>query len=402
MAKMSITKEQLETLYVKQGLTIRQCTEALGLPTHGAIQWAMKKFGIKARPQLQTDKFHGGGKPPEQCSGWKGGKQVVRCDACGKELQRFPSLIGKHNFCNKACKANWMRQDLIGQKFGMLTVIRKAGRDKHNHILWECLCDCGNTKNINTSNLSIVQSCGCAQFPKGEKNHNWKGGKFEVPCDYCGKKIMVYPSKVTSYEKHFCDATCYGKYITAFELRKGGNSPKYIKRIETECAYCGKPLEITVHKAKLYENHFCKGTDCQAKWNSEYRRGKANGNYRGVTPEMRKIRSRISAAMHKAIKHNKAGRHWEELVDYNLEQLTNRLKSTLPHGYSWKDDFVNGNGILHIDHKIPMSAFNFNSPEHIDFKRCFALDNLQLLPAIENEKKNAKLEKPFQPCLAFG
>ena len=105
--------------------------------------------------------------------------------------------------------------------------------------------------------------------------------------------------------------------------------------------------------------------------------------------------------MRKAIKQKKAGRHWEDLVDYSLEDLIKRLKSTLPEGYSWEDDFVKGNNILHIDHVIPMSAFNFDSPIHMDFKKCFALNNLQLLPAIENMQKSARLNEPFQQSLAF-
>ncbi|GAI73524.1 unnamed protein product, partial [marine sediment metagenome] len=43
----------------------------------------------------------------------------------------------------------------------------------------------------------------------------------------------------------------------------------------------------------------------------------------------------------------------------------------------WKD-YLNRD--LHIDHIIPKSAFNFTKPEHTDFKRCWALDNLRLLP----------------------
>ena len=32
--------------------------------------------------------------------------------------------------------------DLTGQRFGKLVVIRDVGR-KNGHVLWECLCDCG-------------------------------------------------------------------------------------------------------------------------------------------------------------------------------------------------------------------------------------------------------------------
>ena len=72
---------------------------------------------------------------------------------------------------------------------------------------------------------------------------------------------------------------------------------------------------------------------------------------------------------------------------------------TLPVGHTWTD-FLEGD--FHIDHIIPCAAFNFQSPEDPDFKRCWALSNLQLLPAEENLKKGAKLLQPFQPSLALA
>lgn len=98
----------------------------------------------------------------------------------------------------------------------------------------------------------------------------------------------------------------------------------------------------------------------------------------------------------KALKGNKAGRSWEFLTGYTLAELIERLNETMPVGYAWKD-YLNGD--LHIDHIIPISAFNFNCPEHIDFKRCWALENLRLLPAKENMIKHNKLDRPFQPAL---
>jgi 5-methylcytosine-specific restriction endonuclease McrA len=53
----------------------------------------------------------------------------------------------------------------------------------------------------------------------------------------------------------------------------------------------------------------------------------------------------------------------------------------------------------HIDHRIPISAFNFKAPTDIDFKKCWALSNLQPLWSHENQKKYNKLLKPFQPSL---
>lgn len=107
-----------------------------------------------------------------------------------------------------------------------------------------------------------------------------------------------------------------------------------------------------------------------------------------------KIRSAISLSL----KGNKTNKSWEILVDYKLKDLINHLNKTMPYGYCW-NDYLNAK--LHIDHIIPISVFNFTKPEHTDFKRCWSLSNLRLLPARENLIKNAKLTRPFQPALAL-
>lgn len=69
-------------------------------------------------------------------------------------------------------------QDLIGQKFGKLTVVARAENNKQNKAMWICKCDCGNMKKKPVSSYEIksgkVRSCGCLY--KGQKNgikHGW-------------------------------------------------------------------------------------------------------------------------------------------------------------------------------------------------------------------------------------
>jgi len=126
------------------------------------------------------------------------------------------------------------------------------------------------------------------------------------------------------------------------------------------------------------------------KYRRKYEKDKYNNNLKY------NLHSKISVSIRLSLKGNKAGRAWESLLDYNLYELERYLKSTMPRGYIWKDYLK---GRLHIDHKIPISVFNFTKPEHIDFKRCWALKNLRLLPAKENRVKRNKLMKPFQPSL---
>jgi len=53
--------------------------------------------------------------------------------------------------------------NLVGERFGMLTVVKRDGRNSSNHVTWECVCDCGETSIATGNNLSSghSKSCGC-------------------------------------------------------------------------------------------------------------------------------------------------------------------------------------------------------------------------------------------------
>jgi len=53
--------------------------------------------------------------------------------------------------------------NLTGCRFGRLTVISEAERNKKNKKMWTCKCDCGNEKIILQQSLSsgLTKSCGC-------------------------------------------------------------------------------------------------------------------------------------------------------------------------------------------------------------------------------------------------
>ncbi len=95
---------------------------------------------------------------------------------------------------------------------------------------------------------------------------------------------------------------------------------------------------------------------------------------------------RISSGMWRSLNGSKNGHHWETLVSYTLEDLMTHLEKLFKPGMTFKN-----RGAWHIDHKIPVSAFNFTKPEDTDFKKCWALSNLQPLWAEENLKKSSKI-----------
>ena len=114
------------------------------------------------------------------------------------------------------------------------------------------------------------------------------------------------------------------------------------------------------------------------------------------TPQGR-LRQAIGDVMRYSLRGgSKAGKKWESLVGYTVTQLKRHLEKLFLPGMTWDNYGLRG---WHVDHKIPITAFNFNTPEDIDFKRCWALSNLQPLWARDNLSKQNKLIKPFQPSL---
>lgn len=54
-------------------------------------------------------------------------------------------------------------KDITGQRFGRLTVLRRAKPNKWGQPRWTCLCDCGRQHAVYTGHLNSgdVSSCGC-------------------------------------------------------------------------------------------------------------------------------------------------------------------------------------------------------------------------------------------------
>ena len=70
---------------------------------------------------------------------------------------------------------------------------------------------------------------------------------------------------------------------------------------------------------------------------------------------------------------------------YSPEELRKRILSKLKKGMT-----VDNYPTWHIDHVVPACRFRFTSYSDADFKRCFALENLQPLWARENLNKGRR------------
>jgi hypothetical protein len=82
---------------------------------------------------------------------------------------------------------------------------------------------------------------------------------------------------------------------------------------------------------------------------------------------------------------SKGGQSAFDLLGYSLEQIMAHLEKQFQPGMTWEN---NGRGktCWHIDHIIPVSVHNYSTPHDIDFKKCWALNNLRPLWEPENRR----------------
>lgn len=111
-----------------------------------------------------------------------GGYRVWHCICdCGneKDVASAHLLRGVVQSCGCFQKENRIIQgkknikDLTNQKFGRLTALYPLeDRNTQGHVIWHCICECGNECNIRGSHLTdnSTQSCGCITTSIGETN----------------------------------------------------------------------------------------------------------------------------------------------------------------------------------------------------------------------------------------
>jgi hypothetical protein len=147
-----------------------------------------------------------------------------------------------------------------------------------------------------------------------------------------------------------------------------------------------------------------------AKAFSQTEKGKAIGQRYGQSEKGKALRERnylkrcqkqgeklnraVRAGVNSSLKGTKNGRKWQELVGYSLQELVEHIERLWLPGMNW-DNY----GIWHLDHKVPLAAFSFDSPEDPMFRVCWGLANLQPMWGIDNMRKHTKILEPFQPEL---
>lgn len=111
--------------------------------------------------------------------------------------------------------------DLTGKKFGRLTLLKRAGHNRHKHILWLCRCDCGKEKTILGINLRLrnTKSCGCLRGESAASRRRLSPG------------VASMRGVIGRYKRQGLE----------FELTE----EQFFKLTQKDCHYCGsKPSNI--------------------------------------------------------------------------------------------------------------------------------------------------------------
>ena len=119
--------------------------------------------------------------------------------------------------------------ELVGNKFGLLTILASKYCDDRASTYVYCQCECGNEVNILRSSLlsGLTRSCGCLQREKCSTNDlDIVGKKFN--------KLTVISFAFTQNHRKFYNCLCdCGNTTTArpYDLRSGHKKT---------CGRCGK------------------------------------------------------------------------------------------------------------------------------------------------------------------
>lgn len=170
------------------------------------------------------------------------------------------------------------KTDLVGRRFGRLTVIAYHHSDKHWKTHWLCKCDCGNTKIVGRDELikGDTKSCGCWQKELTSKKNTiditgQKFGKLTViERAYSGKNRQVYWR---------CKCDCGNEaIISGVQLRSGrtrscGCICKTIKGLSRTRLYklwLGMKARCYKPKTHQYKNYGGRGIQVCEEWKHSF------------------------------------------------------------------------------------------------------------------------------------
>ena len=137
--------------------------------------------------------------------------------------------------------------NLVGQRFGKLTVIEEYGRTQAQTVLWKCICDCGNETIVRGTCLrnGHTTSCGCNKS-KATIERNYKHGESNTRLYNIWRKMLrrVNDPRVVNYKYYggrgikVCDEWYDYVNFSKWAKENGYNNNLSIERMNVNDNYC--------------------------------------------------------------------------------------------------------------------------------------------------------------------
>jgi hypothetical protein len=235
--------------------------------------------------------------------------------------------------------------------------------------------------------------------------------KFDIKfkrCNNCGQTKSVtsfsMKSKDTQYLSSFCKLCKAKKRKESLE----NNPMKKQQSIEDNRKYYWENKDkIQKHHKIYFKNNYDRiqeywklNNDKRKKHEKTYRaknkervqrRMNARRRERRLEDPKFRLNGAFAARIYSSLKFLKRGQHWEKIVGYTLDDLVKHLESKFDDKMSWN----NYGSYWHVDHKVPIAAFDYTSYEDEAFKRCWSLENLQPLKNLDNLLKRDTISEEW-------
>jgi len=162
-------------------------------------------------------------------------------------------------------------------------------------------------------------------------------------------------------------------YWSNLDDRRAYGKAYYLKNQEKMKSNSSKNYYLDTEKKKVYQKGWVNRNRLRI---NERRR------IRRINDPLFRLNSNISSAISTSIR-GKGGNKWQSLVGYNINELKQHLESQ----FSLKINWNNYGNYWELDHIIPKNRFCYSSFLDPEFKKCWALDNLQPLEKLMNRSK---------------
>lgn len=160
--------------------------------------------------------------------------------------------------------------------------------------------------------------------------------------------------------------------------------------------YESKP-ETKERKRKNYDKWYEQNKEHRKQYLKEYREKNVDNirktkrdyerNRKSIDP-LYKLISNFRTAIYQVLKENNVekNKHYFDILKYTPEDLIQHLEKQFTSDMTWENY-----GEWHVDHKKPITSFNFQEMGDDEFMKCWSLDNLQPLWGEENIRKSTKI-----------